>query len=130
MGLCYKCAGKRSKDHKCPPEVLLAVEALWDSFSEIEPQSEDARSPAAATQLFLAISKAAVQGVHSTRAIRMQGSVMGQPVLILLDSSSSTSFISESVAAKLTGVISLPSPSQVQVTGGSCLQSPCILSQL
>jgi hypothetical protein len=28
MGLCYKCSAKWSKDHKCSPEVLLAVEAV------------------------------------------------------------------------------------------------------
>jgi hypothetical protein len=32
MGLCYKCADKWSKDHKCPPKVLSAVETVWDSL--------------------------------------------------------------------------------------------------
>ena len=34
LGLCYKCGAKWSKDHKCSPEVLLAVEAVWDSFGD------------------------------------------------------------------------------------------------
>jgi hypothetical protein len=28
LGLCYKCGAKWFKDHKCSPEVLLAVEAI------------------------------------------------------------------------------------------------------
>jgi hypothetical protein len=27
LGLCYTCGAKWSKDHKCSPEVLLAIEA-------------------------------------------------------------------------------------------------------
>ena len=34
LGLCYKCGAKWSKDHKCSLEVLLAVEAIWDSFGD------------------------------------------------------------------------------------------------
>jgi hypothetical protein len=41
LGLCYKCGAKWSKDHTCPPEVLLAVEALWDSFDNSEDGCSD-----------------------------------------------------------------------------------------
>ena len=34
LGLYYKCGAKWSNDHKCSPEVLLAVEAVWDSFGD------------------------------------------------------------------------------------------------
>jgi hypothetical protein len=33
LGLCFKCNAKWSKDHVCEPEVLHAVDALWDFFS-------------------------------------------------------------------------------------------------
>jgi hypothetical protein len=41
MGLCYRCAGKWSKDNKCPPEILLAVADIWEStkLSESPPLS-------------------------------------------------------------------------------------------
>jgi len=32
LGLCFKCGAKWSKDHKCSPEVLLAVEGIWGSL--------------------------------------------------------------------------------------------------
>lgn len=54
MGLCYKCTGKWSKDHRCPPEVLMAVETIWQDCPE---------------QVFMAIFRAASQGATSTRAI-------------------------------------------------------------
>ena len=33
LGLCYKCAAKWSKDHKCALEVLHVVHDLWESLS-------------------------------------------------------------------------------------------------
>jgi hypothetical protein len=33
-GLCFKCGGKWSKDHQCSPELLLAVEAIWQNFPD------------------------------------------------------------------------------------------------
>ena len=41
MGLCYKCAGKWSKDHRCPPEVLMAVEAIWHDFDDDDERNYD-----------------------------------------------------------------------------------------
>lgn len=97
MGLCFKCGQKWSKDHRCSQDVLLVVEAIWDSFlasdcSELHP------SESTDEQLFLAISMAAIHGSHSTRTVQFQGSLMGQPALILIDSGSSASFISEQEA--------------------------------
>ena len=41
MGLCYKCAAPWSKDHKCAPEVLLVVEAVWGDFDDHTAQDPD-----------------------------------------------------------------------------------------
>lgn len=62
MGLCYKCAGKWSKDSKCPPEILLVVADLWD-FDELpkspplSPEDEQVSG-----QIYQALSKAATSG--------------------------------------------------------------------
>jgi hypothetical protein len=36
MGLCYKCGLKWSWDHKCAPEVLHAINDLWESLSIVD----------------------------------------------------------------------------------------------
>jgi hypothetical protein len=130
MGLCYRCAGKWSKDHKCPPEILLAVANIWESaeLSESPPLSLEDESPP--EQLFLALSKAAVGSSHSVHTMQFEGSVAGQPILILLDSGSSVSFISKSVAAKFPGAHRSPVSSNVKVAGGGILTSEGILCQL
>lgn len=112
MGLCYRCGAKWSRDHKCSQEILNAVEAIWDSLADEDiPATPVVETPA--EQLFLAISNAAVWGSPSTRTVCFAGSIQGAPVVILLDSGSSASFVSESVAARLSGVSSQSIASQV-----------------
>ena len=130
MGLCYKCAAPWSKGHKCAPEVLLAVEAIWGDFDDHTAQDPDTSGDPPDEQIFLAISKAAVLGTASARTVRFTGSLMGQPVHILLDSGSSSSFVNSAVAAQLTNVQSEPISTRVQVAGGSHLQSTLLLRGL
>ena len=54
----------------------------------------------------------------------------GHPVLILLDSGSSASFISKAVAAKLSDVQHKAVASTVKVVGGGVLHSSGLLCQL
>lgn len=58
MGLCYKCVGKWSKDHKCPPKVLLPVETVWDSLLPDEDESEQVQEQPSKEVCAMAISKA------------------------------------------------------------------------
>lgn len=65
MGLCYKCAVPWSKDHKCAPEVLLVVEAVWDAFDVDDVQEPSHSDSLEEEQVFLALSKAAILGNSS-----------------------------------------------------------------
>jgi hypothetical protein len=137
MGLCYKCGAKWSKDHKCHPEVLLAVEHLWDSYdASVDDLSENIESTPSATiaaapeQVFVAISKAAALGSSAARTIRFVGSVSGIPALILVDSGSSTSFLSESLASRIDSAVFTQQSTQVPVAGGGLLHSSGILKDV
>lgn len=130
QGLCFKCAGKWHRDHKCPPKVLMAVEAIWEGVPDVDSASEVDCSEPPPSQLFMAISKAALQGTPATCAIRLHGSIQRQSVVLLVDSGSSASFISESLAACLQGVTVTSSSSSVQVAGGGVLPSSGVLLQL
>ena len=127
MGLCYKCGAKWSKDHTCPPEVLLAVEALWDSFDNSKDGCSEHQDKPVTEQLFVAISKATALGACAARTIWFSGTVAGHPTLILIDSGSPSSFLNESLAAKLSSAVLTPQSTQVQVASGGLLQSFGIL---
>lgn len=92
LGLCFKCGVKWSKDHKCAPEVLHAVEILWDSLDDDECQSNTDDQPGPNEQVCLALSKSACSGSPSSRTIRFQAVIAGIPVHVLIDSGRSTFF--------------------------------------
>ncbi|CAD6236538.1 unnamed protein product [Miscanthus lutarioriparius] len=130
LGLCYKCNAKWSKDHRCAPELLHAIEALWGSLDpDVVPAAETSNDPPT-EQVFLAISKSAVSGVSAARTIRLLGSTSGIPVHILVDSGSSSSFISNTTTVKLHHLDSVSISSCVQLASGGVLQSSLLLRQV
>ena len=102
--------------------MLLAVEGIWDSLLEFGEDSNSTSSDTIDTQLLLALSKAAFGSAESGRAICFAGSIKSHAVSVLIDSGSSASFISASLAAKLVDVSVMPVPSTVRVAGGGLLQ--------
>lgn len=130
LGLCYKCAAKWSKDHKCAPEVLHAVQDLWESLSSSEEEVVAEDTPWPSEQVFLALSKSAVSGAPAPRTVRFAGFLEGILVSILLDSGSSSSFVSDKIASQLSSTTVIPIPSSVQVAGDGLLTSADILDHV
>ena len=128
MGLCYKCGAKWSKDHKCNPQVQLhVVQELWDLLQNDDSLADAATPADTEPQVFLALSQCALTGNSAPRTVQFSGTGQGIPLHILLDSSNSTSFISESVATQLSQVSVKQSPCQVSIAGGGTLTSAVIL---
>ena len=100
----------------------MAVEALWDSFDASEDcPSTNAEEPIPDQLCCVAISKAAAMGFSASCTIRLSGIVAGIPALILVDSGSSTSFVSESLASQLSTAQLIQQPTKVQVAGAGFL---------
>jgi hypothetical protein len=107
--------------------VLLAVEAVWNDYDHDDVAESSTPTCEADEQVFLAISKAAVLGNSSARTVWFAGYIHGQPVHILIDFSSSASFLSETVANQFSGIESKLISTRVQVAGDSHLQSSVLL---
>jgi hypothetical protein len=109
--------------------VLLAVEAVWNDYDHDDVAESSTPTCEADEQVFLAISKAAVLGNSSARTVWFAGYIHGQPVHILIDSSSSASFLSETVANQLSGIESKLISTRVQLLGIliSRVQSCCVM---
>lgn len=128
LGLCYKCGAKWSKDHRCPPEVLQAVDALWDSFSSTDSLGDSSPESSPSEHLMMALSKSALSGVPAARTVCLVGLLQQQvPVQILIDSGSSSSFVNESLVPQLFGIQSDTVSSSVPVAGGGLLVSGAVL---
>ena len=78
----------------------------------------------------MALSRATIGTSSSARAIQLHGMVHGHSILVLVDSSSSVSFISSVLVSKLNGISSTPTHSEVRVAGGGILLSLAICHQL
>ncbi|CAD6256357.1 unnamed protein product [Miscanthus lutarioriparius] len=127
LGLCYKCGAKWSRDHRCAPEVLQAVDALWDSVSSDDSLADSSTEDSPAEQLMSALSKSASSGIPASCTVQLIGTIHQVPVQILIDSGSSSSFVNQSLLSQLPDVQLLSAPSSVQVAGGGRLVSQSVL---
>jgi len=124
QGPCFRCGSKWSWDHRCPHAVQLQVlEEVLGLFSleeSAEPSDAMVEEPEPAL-LQLILSVAAVSGVSAPRTMCFDGLLGSVPIRILLDSRSSHTFVSESVAAHMQDLAPLSNPVQVQVANGQVL---------
>lgn len=100
--LCMKCGDQYNPHHKCPQlvpmhvmeEVLevLKIEQTTSSDSESESQESD--------QEVLSLSSFAAEGVQGKKTIRLQALFQNQEILLLVDSGSSGTFVSEALVEK------------------------------
>ena len=95
---------------------------MWDlchgDDSDNQPAPEDSDADA---QLFMTLSSAAVSDRDSTSTMQFRGEVQGRQVRILLDSGSSNTFVSASLAAHLQGSSDCDHPTRVMVANGTQL---------
>ena len=88
-------------------------------------REEDSGSQAASDDhtLCVLLSHEAYQGAESAGTIRLLGHMQGHDLLMLIDSGSSSSFISVAAADRLQGVMPLKSHTAVKIANGGTLQS-------
>lgn len=116
-GLYDKCAETWKHGHKCAATGQLHVmQEMLDLLIVEDPggQSSDVVEETA-YQVYLAISTEAFTGRKTTKTLQLIGSIQGKPILILVDSSSSRTFISVTAALGLQGVSCTGTQMQVQV---------------
>uniref|UniRef100_A0ACD5UVC4 Uncharacterized protein n=1 Tax=Avena sativa TaxID=4498 RepID=A0ACD5UVC4_AVESA len=102
-GLCFTCGERWSREHRCGPTVQLHV--VEELLAMVQPEE---KSPPAIDQAgsdaesqFMHISQAAAEGSQAATTMRLQGWIQQQEVLMLIDSGSSHTFVSSTLAEKL-----------------------------
>jgi hypothetical protein len=73
--------------------------------------------------MMISLSAAVLSGKDSPRTLKIQGSIQNMQILVLLDSGSSHSFLSEQVTIQLQGVSSSYVSSKVKLANGGFMQS-------
>ncbi|WVZ82556.1 hypothetical protein U9M48_029810 [Paspalum notatum var. saurae] len=119
-GLCDRCAEKWHPGHRCAASIQLhVVEELFELFQQDEAVSPPSSPPHSSEHVCLALSAAAVSGSASARTLKLIGFLQSRQLKILVDSSSSSSFLGETIARDLSGVSQLVQPVAVQVANGA-----------
>lgn len=126
-GLCFTCGERWGREHRCGPTVQLHVVAeLLDMMrSEPIPSGEEASGEATSSEHdvdYCVISKEAMEGAESPTTMRLHGWVQDREVLMLVDSGSSHSFVSEAMADRLQGVQQARSALTVRVANGGVMR--------
>lgn len=122
-GLCFKCGDKWNPAHKCSNTVSLnLVEELWQILSD-DDDSSYPKHPRLSTDSgedLIELSLAAVQGTTCIQSVLMEGKIYQHPMVLLIDSDSSRSFVSHSLASMLPDWSPLPQPVQIRVANCRC----------
>lgn len=122
-GLCEKCAGKWSPGHKCAATAQLqAMEEVWELLptEEEAEQETDSVEPVSDTVL-MSISQAAWLGSDNVYTLQLHGLIQGHPILILIDSGSSRTFVNSQLRSKLHSTQVVPISLHVRLANGDML---------
>ena len=116
-----KCGGKWGRGHKYPDQIPLHImEEVLDAMS-IEDTSTDEQEhlDSSSDEEVLSLSWSAHEGIQGRKTIRLQGLINNQEILLLVDSGSSSTFISAAVVHRLQFQTEEASEVQVTVADGT-----------
>ena len=122
--MCFKCGDKWNLAHKCATTVALnLVEELWQLLPEEDAisQSEPDKHSSDSGEDLMKLSLSAVQGTDCHQTIRLAGTLYQHSVVLLVDSGSTSSFISHTLASCLPNWTPLLDPVQIRVVNGTLL---------
>ncbi|XP_035541674.1 uncharacterized protein LOC118344675 [Juglans regia] len=127
-GLCCHCDEKWNPQHTCKnPRIYLMQVDEELSEAEKEPVvveiTEDEIGVAETSVEAPEISLAAITGTPTMSTMRLLGTLMGEPVVILVDSRSSHNFVESTLITKLKLPIDASSNLNVRVANGQSLRS-------
>jgi hypothetical protein len=105
-GLCDCYAEKWHRGHTCDTIVLLqSIHYVWELFPMEETSSPTPSEVPPEEQLFFVVLSEAVTGARAKRVMQLWGKVQQVAVFILIDSSSTHSFVSQFLLPKLKTVV-------------------------
>lgn len=131
-GLCMKCGEQYSPQHRCPKNIPLHVlEEVLELFQHDASSDHNSDSDSQGSdEDLLTLSYCAMAGIQGKRTLRLAALVNNQELLILVDSGSSETFISDKIVHQLN-LSTVQAPTQhVSVADGTKLTTDKRVIQL
>ncbi|KAJ4780790.1 polyprotein [Rhynchospora pubera] len=128
LGLCFYCGEKYNRDHKCQKRKLLLLEAIdsWGSeSSDIQQSAEPIIDDTYTEEGYehADISMCSPHDKHNSQTLKFKGVIQQLPIMALIDSGSTHSFLHPAVVTLLQ-LPTIPSPPMmVKTASGSKLLS-------
>jgi hypothetical protein len=131
-GLCMKCGEPYSPQHRCPKQVPLHVlDELWELVQDEGSDGDNSDTSGHDSEAeLLQLSYYAAEGIQGHKTMRLQGLVQDQALLILIDSGSSSTFISSVMVAKLQLPTTAITPVHVTIADGTSMTCDTMVQQL
>lgn len=101
------------------------MQELWDTLAFDDSTASPDKQPA--EQILLALSYDAQTGSHSTNTIQFTGAIQGKPIVVLVDSGSSSSFLAASIADQLIHLPRISITASVKIANGNLLRCTAML---
>lgn len=97
------------------------------NFFNVEDPEDSPETPT--EQLLLALSHDARMGSHGHHTIRFHGNMVGHPIVVLVDSGSSASFLAASVAELFPHMPRSPMSASVKIANGQLLRCTAMIPE-
>uniref|UniRef100_A0ACD5U680 Uncharacterized protein n=1 Tax=Avena sativa TaxID=4498 RepID=A0ACD5U680_AVESA len=91
-GLCFNCGERWGREHTCPPSISLHI---WEEMMDVLGFEEPTNQTAPSRENLMALSYHAISGTDGPMEMQIQGVINGQDVLIVIDSGSTSYFITD-----------------------------------
>ncbi|XP_028780228.1 uncharacterized protein LOC114736538 [Neltuma alba] len=126
-GLCYRCGEPFRPGHHCAGSFSL-MEIAEEGETVMPPLIEEVDAEAEVADAEISFN--AILGKASASTMRLQGTLRGRDVLVLVDSGSTHNFVSDSIVNELNLPVQQVQPFGVQIGNGSTVKCHRVCSAL
>ncbi|WMV09213.1 hypothetical protein MTR67_002598 [Solanum verrucosum] len=119
-GLCYRCGDKCTPGHRCKPGTFAQLELMQEE-NHVQSVDDNQNEDILPTDLG-EISFHAILGKEFASTLKLQGTLCGHKVLMLVDSGSTHNFVAEEIVTKLGLVVQYIPTFGVQIGNGEIIK--------
>jgi hypothetical protein len=99
------------------------VQEIWELFQDGQEEDSISEHSDADAYCHMILSQEAMSASYTSKTLKFIDNIQGHEVVILVDSKSTHSFVSERLAPMLLGVSHLPRAVSIHVANGQILRS-------
>lgn len=130
-GLCFRCGNKWGHGHHCPENIPLhVVEELFDALELELPANAEIQEPDVVEEAIMAMDATEKSSDSRRRAFRFLATIGKQKVLVLVNSGSIGTFVSQHLVQQLKLPVQQCPQTQFKAADGGILSSTQVVPEV